>query len=413
MPRRLNLHTDRSTFSALLIVAMLAAACAPGESGPAVIARDSAGIRIVELNADAITGTIDLTSAPSWSVGGDDEVPGALTLFAVSDLTLASDDELLIAEASTQQVIRVRLADGRFERFGGAGDGPLEFRGLRQVYATRPEHFAAYDARRRRFVELGPDGALVAETAVPLVQTGAIEYLQPLAAGGFVLGSISGFGPPGQANRYRGRSPIVRIREGTLDTLTVVPGKEMFTGELLGGVVYGATSIVAGTPDGVWLGDTARPEVGFWSGSGAQGTIVRWRTREPRAIGRAERDALWALLAAAVPKEERAAFQAAQSQIPFADTMPAFGTLVADGAGRVWIGSPVGPEREMLNTRWPAQRWIVVDPSLPVVFRAQTPEGFRLIEAAADYVVGVFEDELGRESVRLYPITARRSDEGM
>ncbi len=73
--------------------------------------------------------------------------------------------------------------------------------------------------------------------------------------------------PEGSSDRpCRGRGPLVRWADPP-DTITWIAGNTTFVGsQVAGGVLFGATSLRAEGPEGIWVGDTARREVSMWKG---------------------------------------------------------------------------------------------------------------------------------------------------
>lgn len=118
------------------------------------------------------------------------------------------------------------------------------------------------------------------------------------------------------------------------------------------------------------------------------------------------REEFWSGLHAMEPDADPAILGHMRETFPMADSVPAFGRLIASRSGEIWIGGYPGPV-ETLEQPWPALDWIVVDPARGSVRTATTPPGFKLFEVTEEYLVGVHEDDLGVESVWLLEYAAR------
>jgi hypothetical protein len=90
------------------------------------------------------------------------------------------------------------------------------------------------------------------------------------------------------------------------------------------------------------------------------------------------------------------------------ERFPADGGLVADDLGRVWVGAYPG-QLEFLGyfpdaRRVPERRWLIFDEDGVLTARLSTPEGFSPHTIRTGVMWGVFEDELGVESIRGYEV---------
>ena len=74
----------------------------------------------------------------------------------------------------------------------------------------------------------------------------------------------------------------------------------------------------------------------------------------------------------------------------------------ADAAGYLWVR-----EYDFPNEARPAPLWTVFDPDGRMLGLLETPRGLSVSEIGEDYILGVARDELGVESVQLWPL--RRS----
>lgn len=398
-------HSLRGAITALMIV--LICGCGTEPQRPAVMMYDSAGVRVVAVDADLVGAVIAVEEQPELIVG-DGVGRSGLVLHGVADVLLLEDGVLLIAEQSTQQVVQVRLASDGVRRHGGRGDGPLEFRGLSSLHDLGEGRFGAWDSRRQRLVQLDTAGtgsetptraSLHGVSSARLHMTGT-----PIA---FLLTSApmpnTPTNGPVRENGYLLRTDGPLGDGVRVDTVSVLPGASMFvTPELVGGVLFGPLSLTASALDGVWHGDTERQEVVQRAVSADVVSLVRWTRSRSRSLTEARKAEFWERLTEAASDEETAAIPELRKKMLFADSIPAFGSLVVSMSGDVWIGDYGGPEYQLLDLPEPATNWLVVRPETGAAARAATPRGFRPLRIGVDYLLGVHVDDLGRQTVRLH-----------
>lgn len=384
---------------------LLVAGCGDVSQGSAISQQDSDGVRITDVARDAIPDTIAVDATPVWTVGdvAGATIAGDLVLHGVGDVLLLDEHTLLVTEGSAQQVVRVDLRTGEARRYGARGDGPHEFRGLASLHVTGGTRWAAWDMNRNRLLEFDGDDVVAEAADFPPATDGVSSARLYSTANGTRFHIFNaGFVPNPAEGVVRRETALVRLGAGAADTILMLKGPALYmTPQMAGGVLFGASSIVAAAHHGVWVGDTDAQEVLRVDDEGNVVERVRWRSRESRALTESRRNEFWARLEAEVPPEQAAALPMMKAAIPFADSVPAFGSIRASAEGAVWIGSPQPPERNMMEAPPAAQTWLVVNTHAGRAAVAATPEGFRLVRVGPDYLLGVYIDELGRQGVQL------------
>jgi hypothetical protein len=397
---RLRRHLGRALVRVL--AGGLLAGCGQTDAAPLVARRDSAGVRIVELDADRLPPLFAVDPGAAWVLGGEG-VSDALVFHEIMDAEPLGEDVVVIAEASTQQVIRVDLASGEIRRFGGVGDGPEEFRGLTQVYDAGGGRIGAFDRVRNRYVEIDADGRFVEVVPIPSVNQLGSNYLERAGTGVLYLAAVTSFPVDSAPGARRGEGAILRLG-AKVDTVTTIPGNSVFfEQDAMGGVIFGATTVVAPAPAGLWVGDTDKPQAVLWEDDSVR-AIVRWTSNGSRQVTEARREEFWRRLEEGVPPDQRPLLEDARRTMHFADTIPAFGDLRTAPYGGLWIGGYVPPEPLLLQQPPPAQTWMIVDVAGESAGTATTPEGFRVLHVDDDFVLGVHMDELGVETLRRYDL---------
>jgi hypothetical protein len=388
---------------------ILSPAC-DSSHAPELVVADSAGVRLVRLSWDDTP--IDTVDGAADLIVGDGQAFDSLEFFGIRHVSLARDSAILVADRG-QRIIRIDLRTGAVLRLGRSGDGPLEFRGLARVLPMQSGNILAVDARRRRIVEVAASGELVREVPFPEVAT-AGGTLLVLPAGPVSFETLHVAAIPGFENSdgraHRGFGAVLRLAEPA-ETLAVFRGPTTFAGRgATGAVVFGANTLFAGSADGLWLGDTAEPRVELWTPGQGLAAVVRWLSQDARVVS-ADREAeFWSRVESGMPPDQRAALAEMKRTLPFADSIPAFGSLIA-APPYVWIGRAHAPEVMALDLPTPPQEWLVVDYRTGSARRILTPASFTLTGATESFILGVHRDALGIETLRRYRLP-RQSPSG-
>ena len=84
--------------------------------------------------------------------------------------------------------------------------------------------------------------------------------------------------------------------------------------------------------------------------------------------------------------------------LPTSPTKPAFGKIMLDRVGRMWVSEAFHVFEQPTN-------WSIIDMETGALATMSVPEGFEIYEAGVDFVLGKWTDELGVEFVRLYGLS--------
>lgn len=391
-----------TTPTALLLVLMGACSNTGSAEREAVVARDSAGVRIFLADSSGAEWW-EVGPEPTWIVGGPDDA-GA-RLHEVSDARLLTDGVVAIGNGSTREIVLVDPGSGVRARLGGAGDGPAEFRSVQRVMKRDSGRVAGFDPERRRVVVFEADGTFVRAEPLPEIAVPfARPLLVPVAGDAYYLAFVSGLSDR-RTGVFRGDGPLVRVERSQLDTVARIPGMSVFITETqMGGVLFGPTTVVAGAAGGVWVGDQAEPRVSFWTTGPRPDRIVRWTDLPDRTLTEERIDAFVRSGLEALPPgapRDRAAAQL--RSLPFSEEIPAYSDIVA-GDDVLWIGGFVSRALETAGVRAPAQSWLIVDLVGLRAARLVAPEGLRITQVGDGWIVGVHRDPLGVETVRRYEV---------
>jgi hypothetical protein len=391
----------------------------PGFAEPEIL--DSAGVRVVVNKADT-------ASLPIWRVDtlprlvlGEDPADPNQQFIQPERSTLLGDGGLVIGDVRTLE-IRWFAPDGTHLRTaGGPGEGPAEFRTLRNLLRLPGDSIGVWDGLQRRITVFGPAGDVVRTIPVQgppadpadTVSGGPatrISRISPAADGGFVsvLESRSPFavtvseptvhhrttriGRHAPDGRYLGA--IVDAPGGT--TVFAPPMEDMRTGVVM--MPAGSLrTLVATTPDRIHVAATDAFEVRSYD---TDGRLLQ-RATYPRLERRYTAEE-W-------EHERREALRSPREDLPAGITellwdprwrpriRDPFGQMRTDAAGNIWL-------RETLRSR----RWLVLDPDGVARAVAEVPR-YVTLDIGEEYLLGLIRDELDVPHIHLLRIL--RDDE--
>ncbi|MFC1662086.1 hypothetical protein ACFL3S_11665 [Gemmatimonadota bacterium] len=409
----------------LMMVQTLFGGCVGGDLDPRLsVVRDSAGIRITELSDLALTPghrVWRIGTEPSLKIGvreGEEFYQFSVIVGAVT----LSDGRIVVLEGRTaSKELRWFAPDGtHLSTAGGAGEGPGEFRSPGELLRLPGDTLLVRDGTISfpsldffngvgEFIERiqpipdllplsGPDGGIPAE----VIDSGILLRDGTVLIQTFFMSTEIDPPPGAFRNPYR----LLRVdQSGTevkVDTIGRFQGVEFFTTDVGQGLVpfripFGAVEITASCEDRIYIVESLTGEVLAFDYGGELREIFRsaipGRTitdedyeREKEAVINFE------------PRYDNRAFvERLFRAIPHRTETPAVGGLMVDVDGNLWL------ERYRIKEDQPRE-WLVLGPDGSFQASVVGPAGFVPYEIGTDYVLGVWEDELGIPYVHRYPL---------
>lgn len=315
------------------------------------------------------------------------------------------DGSILVANGGSKSLLRFG-ADGRLAgEDGRAGEGPGEFRRISWMDRGAGDTVLVYDGALGRLSRWTPGGHV---SAVPLQRIAGRAGLVPI--GRLADGSLLT-----QAHRVQGpvrgiqRDALIYSQYGPdgrlLRDLFTLEGDERFvelvgeggsSGRLQYDLPFGRRRAAEVWNGRIISGDGTEADVLEHTPGGAVGARIR-TPFQPREVAAADRDSSRAFfLSFATDDAGRRAIEQQVENIPLAPRVPAYGALMVDGVGRLWVGEYPMPGRS-------PRRWAVLNEEGDAIGTLSVPEGFVPLDAGEDYVLGVARDaETDEESVVLY-----------
>lgn len=363
------------------------------------LVRDSADIKIVE-NGRPLWDDGEawmVSDGPSVSIGSIDGAP-ELLFSGVASVLLATSGAIVVADRGSGQV-RFFDSNGRYDRsYGAIGEGPGEFMALDWVGECRAGQLLAYDGRLARITEVGTDPSVTSPIR-PGGDGSAPQHVQCLGSG---LVGVTRILPAPVPGPMRGvaRLELFRTTSESVVTLEVPGDDRYFQPPDLGPRPLGRRTVIASSGHLVALGTQDTPAVMFYDDRGVLRRVVRWSDTELAVRGE-DIDAYVDGLVEALSPERATAIRALYRDHEFPQYLPAFGRLIFDQAGHLWV------ER----TRRPGESgnsWRVISPSGVLLGSVDLPERFEPMSVSASRIAGVWRDEFDVEYVWVLELTKRR-----
>lgn len=397
---------------ATTVAALAALACA-GErqtgdaAGIRTEFRDSAGIRIVENTRPPAGSRLDwrLGPEPLVSIGrmaGEDPYLFDRVLGAV----VLSDGRILIGDAGTKELRVFDRNGGHLETWGGEGEGPGEFEAAASPYALAllpGDSIILWEFSYPELTVFGPDGELVRRFTPESSRWDfwdPASHLRPLdvSRNGLILaGQDDIFNDPMEVEVWDAAGEI----RGSLGAHS---GREAIRkgDDEPEPVMFGRYVRMQAWGDLFIIGTNHRYEFRAFALDGSLARIVRmdYALREP---AEAHIEAYIAEDVSRIPDEradQRAETIRELRAMPVAEHLPAFAGIRGDDAmGHLWVYEYEAPGEETAGTLF-----TIFDPEGRLLGSFEMPEGMSILEIGVDYILGRVENELGVQSVQLWPL---------
>jgi hypothetical protein len=373
---------------------------------------DSAGVVIAESSGfpEFEAGGWSLAQVPDLSIGNL-EGDTLYQLFRVTGAVRLADGRLAITDNGSWQ-LRIYAPDGSFLRsFGREGEGPGEFRNIQVMGTIGFDTLVVLDGRQRRVSRVHPEIGFLGQTVLPDEAGLAMHSNGMFGDGAIVFGGLVNWarGDDTPASGYeRLTNPYCSV---SLDGRGIIhfgdfPGTEVvWTTSNLDGreslaaafVTFGLSPTAMARGKHLVLSTRDRYEVNVFDSSARLERVIRIDTpsqpvTQEHLEGRLE-ELLSRLPSPDLAPQVRVGFW----DTPHAENMPAMESLLLDSEGYLWVEDKNLPG-DTLRT------WTVFDNEGVPITRLSLPMSNRVMEIGADYVLALFEDELGVEYVRFYPL---------
>ena len=403
----------------LLATGALAACDDHGVRGDGIAVRDSAGVQIVTIQPpDPSVPRWTAASPPTVTIGAADGSVDEL-LHNVYAALRTSDGSYVVANAGSFELRRFD-AEGSYRRsIGREGDGPGEFRFPRYLASLPGDSVLAFDRSNQRISLFDPEGGFVTSWSARVAGAPPIQNAVGVAVGGVVLRGFIGDDPdtPGRyiAPEVLGVFDRIGNAYRTIDTIGGPEAAQVDRdGRLRAAMVpFALKSDVAAAGDLVFALDTeAEGSLNIYDHSGALVRILRFASERLAISPAMVSDWIESFFDVNDFQFEQVeeAWRAGFEQVEVPDRIPLFRSLVATDVGAV-CAERYGPLESTPPVYWcftPEGHWTRIVAIPAGLKRTGFPHQDPQVRIGMDYVLGVWKDELGVESVREYELRAAR-----
>lgn len=392
----------RSLFPATIMLALAACADNPDDSParePANQLWDSASVPIIENPRPPEGSRLDwrVGPGPTVSIGALDGEDAYLFQSAPDALRL-SDGRIVVVESGSAEL---RVFDGtsgiHLATWGGTGEGPGEFRDLRNVHPLAGDSIIGWGFPPVLTV-LDSDGDYVRSFQPATRDAGYVgrRMLSPTAAldDGSILASVL----------QESDDTVVAVvwdSEGRMRGplgAHLANARRVWTSEFWHREIFGWNLKLATWADLVIVTPSDRYEIRAFEPDGTLARIVRMEhaRRSPTA---AHVEAFIEARVSEASVSRREQVRRHHGAAPVAEYFPAFSSVLSDRLGHLWV-----EEFDVPGDGQDAVLWTVFDPEGHVLGLVETPQGLQIYEIGEDYLLGSMEDELGLDYIQLWAL---------
>ena len=384
-----------ATLAILLFQGVAGCVQDPAQDTQAFQVRDSAGVTI----ADNFAG--EWTEATAWKLSSDPiltigefDGPEEYLLFQASGARRLSNGNILIANGGTHE-LRFYDPDGTHIRsVGGEGDGPGEFRAMREPWPLGSDSIVIWDSRIARLTVFDTDGEFGRSFELNPIPDALYPTPQGILADNSLLVAASmGFVVPPPMGIHRDSILYTRYSLEGARTATVIrsQGAQWNIGMLDG------SQIIA------WVPDAPNPAATIFGDRWYFGSGETWEIEvyspEGALTHRLRRDAPNRLFVPEIEDEDPemapglARFWAS---MPILETFPAYRSIIVSDDGNLWVENYTRPSEQ--------PSWAVFRNDGRYLGDVDTPMGAQVTHIGDDFVLVIWEDELEVQQVQMYEL---------
>lgn len=395
---------------ACVFVVLAVVSCQSDVRPADAVRRDSAGVTIVESSEPAwrSTGGWSLADTPSVSIGvrnGTEQYQFTHIMSA----SVLSDSIIAVANFTNPPEIRAFTLQGEHRwTAGGEGAGPGEFQGISWIDYLPGDTLRVFDFWQARMSYFDIEGDLL--TVQPLSEVAGqfmtSFVLSPGLDGGRLVARNNALIPRDASGRGRSLTPVLTIdRSGALiDTIAVIPDAEYYvSGDGERSIIaFGPRAGILAAGGWIYLHTGERYRIDVYAPDGRLHRSYR-RHDEPRQVRSEDMEAfIEARLALARNEDEREDMEREYRETPHADVMPAYDRpMLLDPSGNLWVRQYTAPLDSLAE-------WAVTSPDGAFLGLVSVPLALTLLQIGDSFVLGVWRDDLGIESLRVHELRKAR-----
>jgi hypothetical protein len=369
---------------------------------------DSAGVAIVTNTPTPIWGDDD-----AWRVEEDLRIgtmagEEALQFGLISGMDVAPDGTIYVLDMQASEIRAFDAQGNHLRTFGQAGAGPGELSPQAMgVFVDPAGDILVVDLGNQRLNRYHPDGEPGGSFRIDL--SAGVPARWEMSTDGRLMAQLRGLDVPGMAALAEGDPIVIYDTTGAVvDTLTVLPKGQTIEGISQEGVsmrVFAPEPLWDLAPDGtVYTAMNDRFQILMSTPEGQLTRIIR-KDVERKPVEEADQNAILRAMREQyqqfnVPPQ---AIEQLMQGIRFAEFYPAFGQLFVGPTGNLWVqrirsardmAGGAEEEVEFDPQAIGSPEWEVYDTDGRFLGIVTLPERFAPMDAAGNYLYGVWRDEV-------------------
>lgn len=313
-----------------------------------------------------------------------------------------NDGQVVVPDGGSN-TIRVFGQDGEHVRtLGGSGEGPGEFEMLDAAW-NRGDTIEAWDTKLGRLTRFYPGDSV----AVVTMESGpsAQQAVPGALPDGWVIAGVSSAGMG-----ERDEMAVHHFdRQGNhMGVIARTRGMSRYRTSLAAGPDPLSPRPQFDVQDGrVYVAETLTPEIRVMNSSGDSLRTISWQSGTRPSAESAVRQTIQAIVDQEAPTDS-ASLRERMTSFPVREQVSAFWSFLVDEQGFVWV-QPYSPRRHSLRlggirTAGPGGEWIVFSSDGRRLTSVEMPDGLQPTQITSDAVVGISRDEVGVQSVHVFPL---------
>lgn len=341
-----------------------------------------------------------LSQEPLVEIGTYDG-QGADVFGSVSGVVRTADGHIAVADGQNRELRVFDSAGRHIATSGRMGEGPGEFRTMRPPMRCAPDSVYVWDPSLQRVSVISSEGVFgrsFGDSALRDERTGLRAWKMACNRTGTfatMVRDMSSLRPEGDGPvRVPMRVEVASSEGSESASLGPFPGDELYFAQgSLAPRPLGKAMLVAVGSDRVYVSTAEDFEVSIFSFGGRKIGSIREKA-EHVALDRTRRKAFIDAAVEASRNGERS--RSFYEGLEYPKFLPAYANLLVDADENLWVQDYPDPAGTRAS-QWRVYRW---DGTL--LNRLETPRGLEVFDIGADYMLGVAQDELGVERVRMY-----------
>lgn len=306
---------------------------------------------------------------------------------------------VVVADRKSLDLRFFSAAGKHLRTVGRKGSGPGEFRSIVALRRCAGDSLFVYDGSIFRLSVFSPDGEYV--------RAADIQKWSPQGRPNGFWCHSSGLGafiyrlaatPKGEGPLRLNVDVTVVTPNDSVVALGQFPATEMyFKASAAGPRHLGKETAIAVGASSVYIGTGDAYEVARWSLSGRRSGVIR-EERKPIPLTAGQVTTyIKEYIAARDDREDTSGHEQYLRSFEYPKTYPAYRGLIVDELDNLWIEEYPVPGMDI-------REWLVYSREGVKIARIRLPQGFRLLEAGRDYVLGIWRDDVDVDYVQMYAL---------